>query len=250
MDTAGGPDPKKARWSPNSFGATNGGNGGNTRDAFANYGYGPQSSLSQGQFNGTPSNGFGGALYSTPSLTINTNTGNNGMPSQLSPNPGGTSFAQQAQTPISANANSPYLGFGYNMLGMGLPGMNVLGTMGGFPYNNQMSNFQVKISLYCPLIPSACDLTPNQNRHSILLPPFRSLSGPPTLLPAAPFTSGTSLPPPQSTNFSISSTLAPSNRSAYSRRSLAFSSPSWTPLLPLSSMRMRSSRNCLCMGRS
>jgi hypothetical protein len=145
MDTAGGPDPKKARWSPNSFGATNGGNGGNTRDAFANYGYGPQSSLSQGQFNVTPSNGFGGALYSTPSLSINTNTGGNtGLPSQLSPNPGGTSFAQQAQTPISANANSPYLGFGYNMLGMGLPGMNVLGTMGGFPYNNQMNNFQVQ----------------------------------------------------------------------------------------------------------
>jgi hypothetical protein len=146
MDTAGGPDPKKARWSPNSFGATN---GGNNRDVFANYGYGPQSSLSQGQFNGTPSNGFGGALYSTPSLTINTNTGGNtGMPSQLSPNPAGTSFMQQAQTPISANGNSPYLGFGYNMLGMGLPGMNVLGTMGGFPYSNQMGNFQVKIPFY------------------------------------------------------------------------------------------------------
>ena len=148
MDTAGGPDPKKARWSPNSFGPTNGGNGGNTRDAFANYGYGPQSSLSQGQFNGSPSNGFGGALYSTPSLSINTNTGNGGMPSQLSPNPGGTSFAQQMQTPVSANANSPYLGFGYNMLGMGLPGMNVLGTMGGFPYNNQMTNFQVNNAFY------------------------------------------------------------------------------------------------------
>ena len=151
MDTAGGPDPKKARWSPNSFGANNGGNGGNSRDAFANYGYGPQSSLSQGQFNGTPSNGFGGALYSTPSLTINTNTGGNaGLPSQLSPNPGVTSFAQQTQTPISANANSPYLGFGYNMLGMGLPGMNVLGTMGGFPYNNQMGNFQVRTPYHRP----------------------------------------------------------------------------------------------------
>ena len=166
MDTAGGPDPKKARWSPNSFGATNGGNGGNTRDAFANYGYGPQSSLSQGQFNGTPSNGFGGALYSTPSLTINTNTGNTGMPSQLSPNPG-TSFAQQAQTPISANANSPYLGFGYNMLGMGLPGMNVLGTMGGFPYN-QMNNFQVK-KTFLPehQVPSFCNLTSDQKTGTV-----------------------------------------------------------------------------------
>lgn len=156
MDTAGGPDPKKARWSQNSLGATN---GGNSRDAFANYGYGPQSTLNQGQFNPNPSNGFGGALYSTPSLTINTNTGNNGMPSQLSPNPGGTSFGQQAQTPISATANSPYMGFGYNMLGMGLPGMNVLGTMGGFPYNNQMTNFQVKILSYCP---SIYDLTRDQ----------------------------------------------------------------------------------------
>lgn len=148
MDTAGGPDPKKARWSQHSLNVTNGGNAGNNRDAFANYGYGPQSTLSQGQFNPSPSNGFGGALYSTPSLTINTNTGgNNGLPSQLSPNPGGN-FGQQAQTPVSANANSPYLGFGYNMLGMGLPGMNVLGTMGGFPYSNQMASFQVKIPLY------------------------------------------------------------------------------------------------------
>ncbi|KAF9783915.1 hypothetical protein BJ322DRAFT_1007701 [Thelephora terrestris] len=145
MDTAGGPDPKKARWSPNSFGQNNGGNGGNSRDAFANYGYGPQSSLSQGQFN-SPVNGFGGALYSTPSLTINTSTGGNGgLPSQLSPNHG-TSFVQQAQTPVSATANSPYLGFGYNMLGMGLPGMNMLGTMGGFPYNTQMNNFQAQYS--------------------------------------------------------------------------------------------------------
>ena len=163
MDTAGGPDPKKARWSPNSFGTTNGGSSGNTRDAFANYGYGPQSSLSQGQFNTTPSNAFGGALYSTPSLTINTNTGgNNGLPSQLSPNPGGMSFGQQAQTPISANANSPYIGFGYNMLGMGLPGMNVLGTMGGFPYNNQMNNFQVKIFFVLTVLPSVSGLTPDQ----------------------------------------------------------------------------------------
>ena len=77
-------------------------------------------------------------MYSTPSLIINSNTGENtGLPSQLSPNPGVTSFAQQTLTPISTNANSQYLGFGYNILGMGLPGMNVLGTMGGgaFPYN-------------------------------------------------------------------------------------------------------------------
>ena len=118
MDTAGGPDPKKARWSLNSFSMNNRGNGGNSRNAFANYGYRPQSSLSQDQFSGTPSNGFGGALYSTLSLTINTNTGGNtGLPSQFSPNPGVTSFTQQTQTPISANTNFPYLGFGRNMLG-------------------------------------------------------------------------------------------------------------------------------------
>ena len=87
-DTTGDPSSKKAHWSPNSF-ANNGGNGGNGRDALANYGYGPQSSLSQGQFNGTPSNGFGGASYSTPFITINTNTsGDTGLPSQLNPNPG------------------------------------------------------------------------------------------------------------------------------------------------------------------
>ena len=67
-------------------------------------------------------------MYSTTSLTINTNTGGNtGPPSQLSPNSGVTSFVQQT---ISANANSPYLCFGYNMWGVGLPGMNVSGTMG------------------------------------------------------------------------------------------------------------------------
>lgn len=143
MDTTGGPDAKKARWSPTSFG--NSGNGSNNRDAFANYGYGPQAGMSQGGFNGgSPSGGFASnALYSTPSLTINTASNGNGMPSQLSPNPAST-FPQQVQTPISANGASPYLGFGYNMLGMGIPGMGVLG-MGGFPYGAQMGNFQVRI---------------------------------------------------------------------------------------------------------
>ena len=104
--------------------------------SFANYG--PRSNLSQGQFNGTPSSGPGGVLYSTPSLIINSNTGENtGLPSQLSPNPGVTSFAQQTLTPISTNTNSQYFGFGYSIFGMGPPGMKVLGTMGGgaFLYN-------------------------------------------------------------------------------------------------------------------
>ena len=180
MDTAGGPDPQKARWSANSFGVNNGGNSGNSRDAFANYGYGPQSSLSQGQFNSTISNGFGGALYSTPSLTVNINTGGNtGLPSQFSPNPGVT-FAQQTQTPISANANSPYLGSSYNMLGMDLPGMNILGTMGGFPSNNQMGNFQVRAP-YRRLPVVALSSDSDQSRCSILRLPSRLFSVPQTL---------------------------------------------------------------------
>jgi hypothetical protein len=142
MDATGGPDAKKARWSPTSFGNGNGNNN-NNRDAFANYGYGPQAGMSQGGFaNGSP-NGFGAnALYATPALSINTATNGNGMPAQLSPNTAGA-FAQQMQTPLSSNGTSPYLGFGYNMLGMGLPGMGVLG-MGGFPYGAQMGNFQVR----------------------------------------------------------------------------------------------------------
>jgi hypothetical protein len=73
------------------------------------------------------------------------------MPSQLSPNPA-NAFGQQMQTPVSANGASPYLGFGYNMLGMGLPGMGVLG-MGGFPYGAQMNNFQVRGVFYSQSFP-------------------------------------------------------------------------------------------------
>lgn len=149
MDTVGGPDAKKARWSPTSFGS-NGLNGlGNntTRDAFANYGYGHQAGMSQaGYNNSSPSNGFAGSpLYTTPSLSINTNANGNGMSSQMSPNTAGPFSAQLQQTPASANGGAAYAGFGgYNML-MGMPGMGVLN---GFPYNNQMGNFsQVSTSL-------------------------------------------------------------------------------------------------------
>lgn len=143
MDATGGPDAKKARWSPTSFGNGNGNNNNNNRDAFANYGYGPQAGMSQSGFANGSSNGFGAnALYSTPTLSINTAAAGNGMPGQMSPNPA-SAFAQQIQTPVSASGATPYLGFGYNMLGMGLPGMGVLG-MGGFPYGAQMGNFQVR----------------------------------------------------------------------------------------------------------
>ncbi|KAH9927488.1 uncharacterized protein BXZ73DRAFT_90746 [Epithele typhae] len=148
MEAVGGPDPKKARWSPTSF--ANGNNGvpnasaqGN-RDAFANYGYGPQVGVSQNGFNNSPSSsGFAAnaanALYSTPQLSLNTAVASNGVPQQMSPNTAGP-YTPQNQQPPSATPNSanPYNFNGYSMLGMGIPGM---GMLGGFPYNAQIANF-------------------------------------------------------------------------------------------------------------
>ena len=114
-------------------------NGNAARDAFANYGYGPQASIAQSGYNNSPpSNGLAGnPLYTTPSLTINTATGATGMSSQMSPNTAGPFTPQTTQTP--ASANGAYAGFGgYNMLTMGIPGMSVLN---GFPYANQMNAF-------------------------------------------------------------------------------------------------------------
>lgn len=131
MESVGGPDANGANGLPNS--------GSNAvRDAFANYGYGPQASISQG-FNSSPPTGFtnANALYSTPSLSINTQTNANGMPSQMSPNTAGPFTPQLQQTPASANGNYANFG-GYNMLGMGLPAMGVLN---GFPYSAQLGNF-------------------------------------------------------------------------------------------------------------
>lgn len=163
METVGGPDAKKARWSPTSFGAAaaaNGANGlaanasaasGNRNDAFANYGYGPQAGIAQnGGYNNSPSSAAafnGNPLYSTPTLTLNTAVASNGMPSQMSPNTAGP-YTPQNQQPQSANPNSanPYNFNGYNMLGMGLPTMGVLG---GFGYNGQMAaNFAQVSSPY------------------------------------------------------------------------------------------------------
>ncbi|KAI0043120.1 hypothetical protein FA95DRAFT_442535 [Auriscalpium vulgare] len=149
MDTVGGPDAKKARWSPTSF-PVNGANGlvsaglpqSATRDAFANYGYGPQANMNQGGYNGSPTSAFSPSqLYST---SLNTPTT---VPGQMSPNTA-SAFAQQQQQAQQQAAvqqqqqlNGGAYGFGgYNMLGMGLPGMGMLGV-GGFPYNNQMGNF-------------------------------------------------------------------------------------------------------------
>ncbi|KZT69649.1 hypothetical protein DAEQUDRAFT_669034 [Daedalea quercina L-15889] len=163
MDTVGGPDAKKARWSPTSFGS-NGTNGlSGNRDAFVNYGYGPNANINQSGYNGSPPNGFNGnALYSTPQLSINTNTSGNGMPSQMSPNTAGP-FTPSQQQPPSANPNgqnSPYPGFaGYNLLGMGLPAMNM---MNGSQYFNPMANFaqQRLPQLQIPGTPNAGPYSP------------------------------------------------------------------------------------------
>jgi hypothetical protein len=167
MDAVGGPDAKKARWSPTSAYATqNNGSAlsnNSSRDAFANYGYGPQASIAQ-PFNAAPgptANGGGFAsspLYSTPSLSINTPTNGVMNPQQLSPNTVAAlqmqqqqqnqAQAQQQQAQGSPNGN--YNAFNaYSMLGMGMPGM---GMLGAFPYNGQMGNFgQVRLhSAYSP----------------------------------------------------------------------------------------------------
>ncbi|TRM68862.1 RNA-binding protein Nrd1 [Schizophyllum amplum] len=137
MDAVGGPDAKKARWSPNSFANGNPASP-SVQDAFANYGYGPQAALAQqGYPNGSPGNTYSSNhLYNTPTLTINTQSNGVGMASQLSPN---TAVFGQPQTPNPGGQPSPNgsYNFGgmYNMLGMGMPGM-----LGGF-YGSQMANF-------------------------------------------------------------------------------------------------------------
>lgn len=141
MEPVGGPDTKKPRWSPTSSypGQNNASSPGTNspRDAFANYGYGPQASISQSGFNTSPSQpGFAGSpLYSTPSLTINTQSNGGGMGAQLSPNTA-AAFAQQQQSQASPNGNGYGPFAGYNMMGMGMPAM-----LNGFPYGAQLANF-------------------------------------------------------------------------------------------------------------
>ncbi|KAL4068690.1 hypothetical protein V8B97DRAFT_1872893 [Scleroderma yunnanense] len=155
MESVGGPDAKKARWSPTSFngttattGALSAHNSGgtttasstnaSTRDAFANYGYGPQASINQPAFQPSSSPAFSAnQLYSTPALSINTAVGMNGHGQmQMSPHPMTTGgFAQQQHQPgVQGQAGQ----FGYGMLGMGLPSM---GMLGGFGYSNQSGTF-------------------------------------------------------------------------------------------------------------
>jgi hypothetical protein len=157
IDTVGGPDAKKARWSPNSFSAptANGLVTPTSRDAFANYGYGSQAGIPQGFSNSSPPSAFAGALYST---SINTPTAT--MSGQISPS-SANAFAQQQhqaqqqqqqqqqqqaqhqqqqqqQQQQQLNGNAGYGFGGYSMLGMGLPSV---GMLGGFPYGAQVASF-------------------------------------------------------------------------------------------------------------
>ncbi|THH03072.1 hypothetical protein EW145_g6555 [Phellinidium pouzarii] len=190
MELSGGPESKKARWSPNSFTNSPVTNGA-SRDLFANYGYGNQAAINQHShssspgfsgLNGTSGLGLGGSqLYSTPSLTVNTATNGAGMPSQISPTSPFPTIQQQQQhqqqqqnQQNSQNGSAAYGGFGgYGMNGMlGMGGMNGLGGMGmggmgmlgvgGFPYTPQLGSFQQQSfnqqrmnSLNVPITPSA-----------------------------------------------------------------------------------------------
>jgi hypothetical protein len=168
MDTVGGPDAKKARWSPNSFGAptANGLITPTARDVFANYGYGSQAAIPQGFSNGSPPSGFAGPLYST-SISTPTTT----MSGQISPNSASAFAQQQAQHQAQQqqqqqqqqqvqqqqqqqqqqhqqqqlNGSAGYGFGGYGMLGMGLPSV---GMLGGFPYGNQVPSF-AGVCIYC-----------------------------------------------------------------------------------------------------
>ena len=163
MDTIGGPDAKKARWSPNSFGTPTV-NGLVARDAFANYGYGSQASIPQGFSNGSPPSAFAGPLYST---SVNTPTAT--IPGQISPSTANAFAQQQHQAQQQAqqqqqqqqqqqaqqqqaqqqqqqlNGSAGYGFNGYGMLGMGLPSV---GMLGGFPYGNQVASFG-GVCAYC-----------------------------------------------------------------------------------------------------
>ena len=155
MESVGGPDAKKARWSPTSLNGTPGALSANssggttaassanvsTRDAFANYGYGPQASINQPAFQPSSSPAFTPTqLYSTPSLSINTGVGMNGQV-QMSPHPMTTAgFAQQQQHQQHQQQQGMQgqMGqFGYGMLGMGLPS----GMLGGFGYASPSGTF-------------------------------------------------------------------------------------------------------------
>lgn len=151
MELTGGPETKKARWSPNSF--TNSPNvNGASRDLFANYGYGNQAAINQpanGFANGLGMNGANGLglganqLYSTPSLSVNTATNGMGsMGSQISPSSATSPFTTMQQHQNGQVQNGGYGGAAFGSYGMnGMLGMG-MGMLSGFPYSPQLGSFQ------------------------------------------------------------------------------------------------------------
>ena len=174
LELGGGPETKKARWSPSPAtvnNANNNNNNGNGRptDLFANYGYGN---------NHHPFNGSGAAnghsLYGAPSLTVNTSTNGmthglghglahgHAMAPQMSPSSATSPFppsqqsVQHQQAQQAQHMNGGAFGSG-GMLNMGLPmgnmGMMSVGGMGGFPYSPQIGSFQqVRLCIAFPIV--------------------------------------------------------------------------------------------------
>ncbi|KAH9023503.1 hypothetical protein EDB84DRAFT_1564677 [Lactarius hengduanensis] len=93
MDTVGGPDAKKARWSPNSFGAptSNGLVTPTSRDAFANCGYGSQAGIPQTFSNCSPA--F--RLFRTPLFHLHSPTGPAATATASGPATGSAAAAQR-----------------------------------------------------------------------------------------------------------------------------------------------------------
>jgi hypothetical protein len=159
MDAAGGPDSKKARWSPTSSSlppnsstpnstGNNNASGSPRADVYANYGYGSpaaqaQAQQSYAQQQQQASGAFTSAspqIYATPQLSINTQAVNGGH-GQLSPNT--LASFQQAQAQAQAQAQqqgqgggqpgSPYTQFNpYNMFAMAYP------QQGGFQVRGEV----------------------------------------------------------------------------------------------------------------
>ncbi|KAF8885993.1 hypothetical protein BD779DRAFT_1673434 [Infundibulicybe gibba] len=183
MDPVGGPDAKKARWSPTSSfpnqspGPSANASANSSRDAFANYGYGPQANV-----HGAPSLGV-------PVLQQqHQQQQQNGA--QLSPNP---AFAQQQQQPTTAAATATArkpkrewqciwrircLQHAWN----GTPGMNMLN---GFPYNGQMGNFSQNFNQQQRLPSLTIPSMQQQQQHQQHQPPSAVTPYSPAALTAA-----------------------------------------------------------------
>ncbi|KAI0313425.1 hypothetical protein OF83DRAFT_536619 [Amylostereum chailletii] len=147
IDTDSGPGAKKARWSPTSYPngqlPSAGGAGSNQpRDMFANYGYGPQATQS---FNGSSPTVPSLVIPNSPLYSTNLNTPTTPMNLPLSPNTA-NAMAQQQHLQQQQQQNANYGFGGYSFLGMTMPGMM------GFPYQNQIGNFQQNLNQRLPTL--------------------------------------------------------------------------------------------------